>query len=210
MQRQRQGKTDVDPITDAELAILVPRITGEYRPFFELLLCTGIRTSEALALRNRDLWVGGSGLYKNETQLGTVGIAVKRLKKDGANKDPTLIEIMEKQALWGQLNALGRKRRATLFNFSRVAAWKALRRFCAAAGVRPLSPHQFRHTYARRFAQQTHYDSAGRPLSQLDHMILLGKALGHASERWVSVYFQPHPSEIGGIIGQVGASFKSW
>jgi integrase len=144
------GKHDVDPLLEWEWMGLRPKLEGHYRAFFPLLMITGIRTSEALALRSRDLWSEG----------GREGITVRRLKRPD-NKADRL--IVPHPGLFAELQALGREHRKYLFAFSRVAAWKALRRFCAAAGIRPLSPHQFRHTYAVLFCRTSSIRSRAWP-----------------------------------------------
>jgi len=188
---------DVDPILQTEWAMLLPHIEGEYRSFFQLLLETGVRTSEALNLRNSDL---GHDLN------GRTTIKVKRLKR--GKQDPPLLIVSD--ALGMELFALGRKRRPRLFKFSRVAAWKSLKRFCRYAGLRPLTPHQFRHTFARLFAKTVQYDQSGRPLSSLDHKIMLANMLGHSSTRWVEIYFQPHKSELTQASGAMSNLFAKW
>lgn len=202
MRRQPRQRHDIDPILDTELAVLSDTLQGDYKIFFELLLRTGVRTSEALALGARDLWV--------QDATGTVGIEIGRLKRRRQVRDRLEIAVPANQTLWDNLSRLGRKHRSKLFPFSRIAAWKALDRYCRSAGIRHLSPHQFRHTFGRLFASQTHYDQAGRPLSALDHKILLANVLGHSDVDNVDVYFQPHPGEITSIVGQVGSSFETW
>ena len=188
----------VDPILQHEVAALRSVTSGEWRTFFDLLLLTGIRTSEALALTPRDLW-----------ELdGRRGIHVLRLKAR-VEVEPAKIEIPD-PVLLAQLDALARVRRRTLFSFGRVAVWKALKRFCALAGIRRLSPHQFRHTFAREHAKYPFVDASGRPISALDHQILLAQDLGHSSPRWVAIYFQPHGDELMAQTAQVGAIFKDW
>ena len=188
----------VDPILQHEVAALRSVTSGEWRTFFDLLLLTGIRTSEALALTPRDLW-----------ELdGRRGIHVLRLKAN-IEVPPAKIEIPD-PVLMAQLDALARARRRTLFSFGRVAVWKALKRYCALAGIRRLSPHQFRHTFAREHARYPFKDVSGGPITALDHRILLAQALGHSSERWVAIYFQPHGDELMQQTAQVGAVFKDW
>tara|TARA_R100001086_G_scaffold178299_2_gene98710 strand:+ start:2765 stop:3340 length:576 start_codon:yes stop_codon:yes gene_type:complete len=182
---------------------LLPTFDKDYRVFFQLLLETGIRTSEALNLRNMDLGVIDELPHH---YFGRTTVKIKRLKR--GKKDPP--KIIVSVSLGFQLQALGRKRRPRLFKFSRVAAWKALQRFCRDAGVRPLAPHQFRHTFARLFAKTVQYDSAGRPLSSLDHKLMLANMLGHSTTRWVEVYFQPHKSELTEASGATSDLFAKW
>lgn len=205
--KPRKKRRLVDPILQHEVAALRNVVSGEWRTFFDLLLLTGIRTSEALALTGNDLW---------ELE-GRRGIHVLRLKAK-VDVEPAKIEIPD-ATLMAQLDALARdadrrargvRRRRTLFSFGRVAVWKALKRFCALAGIRRLSPHQFRHTFAREHARYPFLDVSGRPISALDHRILLAQALGHSSERWVAIYFQPHGDELMQQTAQVGAVFKDW
>ena len=183
--------------------MLLPHIQADYKSFFQLLLETGVRTSEALSLRNMDL-----GLVEDlgHAMYGRTTLNIKRLKR--GKKDPPLLIVSIPLGI--QLQALGRKRRPRLFKFSRVAAWKALQRFCRAAGVRPLTPHQFRHTFARLFAKTVQYDAAGRPLSSLDHKLMLSNMLGHSTTRWVEVYFQPHKSELTEASGAMSDLFATW
>lgn len=188
----------VDPVLQTEWAILVPHFDGDYQAFFRLLLETGMRTSEALSLRATDI-----GAHPD----GRTTVKIKRLKKRRPDKEPILI-ISEGLAV--ELKTLGRKHRARLFKFSRVAAWKALKRICKSAGIRELTPHQFRHTFAREFAKTIQYDTSGRPLSALDHRLRLAEMLGHSSTRWVETYFQPHASEITEVTGVMSNIFSRW
>jgi integrase len=188
----------VDPVLQTEWAILVPHFDGDYQAFFRLLLETGMRTSEALSLRATDI-----GAHPD----GRTTVKIKRLKKRRPDKEPILI-ISEGLAV--ELKTLGRKHRARLFKFSRVAAWKALKRICKSAGIRELTPHQFRHTFAREFAKTIQYDRSGRPLSALDHRLRLAEMLGHSSTRWVETYFQPHASEITEVTGVMSNLFAKW
>jgi len=191
-------KQDVDPVLEWEWAALKPQLRNAYRTFFPLLMLTGVRTSEALALRSRDLW----------SEDGRDGITVRRLKRRDHKIDRMIITS---PTIFAELEALGRAKRPTLFDFSRVAAWKALRRFCAAAGIRPLSPHQFRHTYARLFTRTQQLDpTTGFPMTALDMRIQLARNLGHSSPRTVDVYFQPHGDELLAATASVGEEFRSW
>ena len=192
------GKHDVDPLLDWEWVALRAQLQGAYQTFFPLLMITGIRTSEALALRSSDLWNDG----------GRDGITVRRLKRPDAKSDRL---IVPNPNLFSQLHALGREHRARLFDFTRVAAWKALRRFCAAAGIRPLSPHQFRHTYAVLFTRTRQLDPVTRaPMTALDMRIQLAYCLGHTSIRTVEIYFRPHGAELTGRTASVGETFSGW
>ena len=192
------GKHDVNPLLDWEWVALRAQLQGAYRAFFPLLMITGIRTSEALALRSRDLWSEG----------GRDGITVRRLKRPDGQTDRLIVPNVN---LFAQLQALGREHRRPLFDFSRVAAWKALRRFCAAAGIRPLSPHQFRHTYAVLFTRTRQLDPVtGEAMTALDMRIQLAYCLGHTSIRTVEIYFRPHGTELMGRTASVGETFSGW
>ena len=189
----------VDPILQHEVAALRSVTSGEWRTFFDLLLLTGIRTSEALALTPRDLW-----------ELdGRRGIHVLRLKAN-IEVPPAKIEIPD-PVLMAQLDALARARRRTLFSFGRVAVWKALKRYCALAGIRRLSPHQFRHTYAVLFTRTRQLDPVtGQVMSPLEMRIQLAYCLGHTSERSVDIYFRPHGAELAARTASVGETFSGW
>jgi integrase len=191
-------KRDVDPVLGWEWDALRQQVTGDYATFFPLLVMTGVRTSEALALQSRDLWADGD----------MVGITVKRLKRRDGRHDR--LAVANRQ-LFGELERLGRAKRPLLFPFSRVAAWKALRRFCAAAGIRPLSPHQFRHTYAVLFCRTRQLDPiTGHAMSALDMQIQLAHNLGHTSIATVETYFRPHGEDLLGRTASVGESFSAW
>jgi integrase len=192
------GKHDLDPILDWEWMALRDQLTANYRAFFPLLLITGVRTSEALALRSADLWSEG----------GQHGITIRRLKRPDNRADRL---IVPNPALFAELKTLARQHRKTLFKFSRVAAWKALRRFCAGAGIRPLSPHQFRHTYAVLFTRTVQLDPVtGQPMNPLEMRIQLAYCLGHTSIRSVDIYFRPHGAELAARTAAVGNTFSSW
>ena len=188
----------VDPVLQAEWALLIPHFDKDYKAFFQLLLETGIRTSEALALKASDIGVHTDGIRTT--------VQIKRLKRGKKNIPSVIVSA----SLAGELRTLGRKRRPKLFKFSRVAAWKALKRISDYAGIRQLTPHQFRHTFARQFAKKTQYDELGRPLSALDHRIMLANMLGHSSIRWVETYFQPHGNELTEATGAMSDLFSTW
>jgi integrase len=191
-------KQDVDPVLEWEWIALKPQLRKEYKTFFPLLLITGIRTTEALNLTARDLWEAN----------GAHGIVVRRLKRSD-NKIDRL--VISSPTIFAELQALGRAKRSPLFDFSRIAAWRALQRFCLAAGIRPLSPHQFRHTYARLFVRTHQVDpTTGFPMTALDQMIALARNLGHSSHKTVEHYFQPHGDELLEITASVGETFESW
>ena len=191
-------KQDVDPVLEWEWQMLRPRLSGHYATFFPLLLQTGVRTSEALALRRRDLW----------TADGRSGIEVRRLKQSANRRDRV---VVSSPWIVAELEALARAKRPLLFPFSRVAAWKALRRFCALAGIRPLSPHQFRHTYAVLFTRTRQIEPAtGLPMNALDMRIQLARNLGHSSLKTVEIYFQPHGADHLARTASVGEAFAGW
>ena len=188
---------DIDPILEHEMRALKERMNPELSTLFRLMLQTGVRTSEALALREKSLWEDGVGR----------GIYVERLKRRRPVRDK--IQLADAD-LVGELRALGRRQRPRLFGYKRRGVATALHRYCMEAGVRHLSPHQFRHTFAREFATMTLYDRHGRVLSPLDHRILLAAALGHSSTRWVDIYFQPHGIELQAPTFQVGKALSTW
>ena len=184
----------VDPASEDEIQKLLPHLTGHYRPFFILLVMTGIRTSEALGLTRDDLW----------RENGTQGITITRLKRSDRTRDK--LEVLE--PLFSELVALTSRKRKDLFPFSRIAAWKALKRFCALAGIRNLNPHQFRHSYARFFNRSHQIDPAtGQPYDALTQRSNLAAVLGHSSTRNVERYFQPHQDEVLGLTRAVQDSF---
>lgn len=193
---QKTKTRNVDPVLETEWALIAPLMSTPNRAFFRVLLETGMRTSEALSLRTQDL----------VDIDGRTAVAFKRLKRG----DVVVDKFYVSHQLAFELKALARKHRATIFKFTRVGAWKALKRYCAQANIRQLSPHQFRHTFARKFAKQVQYDYAGNPLSALDHRIMLANMLGHSSTRWVEVYFQPHRSELTESSAQMPDLFRTW
>ena len=80
-----------------------------------------------------------------------------------------------------------------------MAAWKALKRFCRVAGIRELTPHQFRHTFGVATAERQLHDKRGRLLSPLEHKKVLSRMLGHSSERWAEIYYEPHDDHVADI-----------
>jgi integrase len=190
-------KQDVDPLLDWEWRALRPHLEGEYKTFFPLLLISGVRTSEALALGAGDLW----------RENGRAGISVRRLKRDDAPVDRLQIPNAK---IFADLEGLGRMHRKHLFGFQRVAAWKALKRFCRLAGLRPLSPHQFRHTYSVLFTRTRQLDPVtGQAMTALDMRIQLAWNLGHTTIDTVEIYFRPHGDDLLGRTASVGESYGS-
>ena len=115
------------------------RKSGKLRDwaFLEVLASTGLRVSEAVALRRKDLHV---------PQRGTIWITVERGKRNVRYRIPIEGE-RAKLALRRYLDTLPQDPETRVFPFSRETAWRIVQRHARAAGIQEkVSPHAFRHT----------------------------------------------------------------
>ncbi len=138
----------------------------------ELLYATGLRVSElvGLTLKQVDLRRGvvrPLGKGKKERLVPMVPRAVDKLKLYLAQGRPALLRGRESSYLF--VNHQGGR-------LSRQGFWKVLKHYARLAGVRDLSPHTLRHSFA------THLLSRGANLRVLQLL------LGHADLATTTIY----------------------
>ena len=174
-----------------------------WRVLFDVLWFTGIRISEALAIRRRDLV-----LAMNDRDVAAV--MVHRLKKkvdrgddqvpvplalgteldDLAGKDPSAVMFAK------------RNRRGDIVSqyepLTQQAAWKALRRSARIAGVRvgragesSVRPHLYRHGLAQFIV-----DNPPPGLNEMQHRSLVTAVFAHSSEKMTERYYRRSNSQV--------------
>lgn len=144
------------------------------RAMLELMYATGLRVSELISLRTRDLdlnerliRVRGKGSKERIVPFGekaskSLGQYMERIRPDLASKRE------HQGALF-----LGRRGHP----LSRMAAWKIVRRHVDRAGIRKrVTPHTLRHTFA------THLLEGGADIAAVQEM------LGHADISTTQIY----------------------
>jgi integrase/recombinase XerD len=138
----------------------------------EVLYGAGLRVTEAVSLRLDAVFLGeramrvlGKGDKERVVPLGRRAIARVKGYLDGAR--PTLLRGRVSRHLF-----VTRRARP----FTRMGFWKLLRRWALAAGIRPLSPHKVRHSFA------THLLERGADLRAIQMM------LGHADLSTTQIY----------------------
>ncbi len=139
----------------------------------EVLYATGLRVSELVGLRLRDLHAGagylrcmGKGSKERVVPLGAEADATLRAYL--ASGRPVLLRTKKSDSLFVNRNG-GR--------LSRQGFWKIIRAYGRTAGIRtPLSPHTLRHSFA------THLLEHGADLRSVQLM------LGHADISTTQIY----------------------
>ena len=149
-----------------------PLSSARDRAMIELLYGSGLRISELISLRLKDIEfeagfirVEGKG---NKQRLVPIGdFAARALKLYLESRSPQKVQADSPLAF---PNVRGKL-------LSRVAVWKMIRRRVVAAGItKPVSPHTFRHSFA------THMLEGGADLRVVQEM------LGHADISTTQVY----------------------
>lgn len=151
-------------------------LAGRDRALLELMYATGVRISELIGLRVRDLdleerlvKVRGKGAKERIVPFG--GKAYAALERYLSEARPRLARGARRKET-GVL-FLGRGGRA----LSRMGAWKIVRRHVDRAGIRKrVTPHTLRHTFA------THLLQGGADIAAVQEM------LGHADISTTQIY----------------------
>ena len=140
----------------------------------ELLYATGLRVSELVKMRLRDvnfdagyLITFGKGRKERLVPVGEASAGVgARVRRGGARRQPA------RQRRWDTLFITHHGRAMTRQGF-----WKLLGRYAVAAGIRKrISPHKLRHSFA------THLVERGADLRAVQAM------LGHADIGTTEIY----------------------
>jgi integrase/recombinase XerD len=192
---QKEGRVDEDPTQLLEVPRLgvplprdltldeVDRLLAQPDPgealgirnqaMLELLYATGLRVSELLALRLKDLnlevgYVVAYGKGKKERLVPIGEAAMEKLKEYLSSVRPGLAK--SGRAPYVFLNRSGK-------GLSRQGFWKILKRYALQAGISsPVTPHVLRHSFA------THLLERGADLRSVQLM------LGHASISTTQIY----------------------
>ena len=147
------------------------------RALLELMYATGVRISEVITLRARDLdleerlvRVRGKGSKERIVPLGRK--AAEALSLYFREARPVLAAPVQPAETQGVLFLSGRGR-----PLSRMGAWKIVRKYVGLAGIQKrVTPHTFRHTFA------THLLQGGADLAAVQEM------LGHADISTTQIY----------------------
>jgi integrase/recombinase XerD len=163
---------DVDRLL-AQPDVATPRGLRD-RALIELLYATGMRVSELVGLRPAD-----------------VNLEASYLTCTGKGSKQRIVPIGDEAAVWvrrylrdARPVLVGRRSSARLFvnargggpGLTRVGFWKILRGYARAAGLRSISPHMLRHSFA------THLLERGADLRAIQLM------LGHADLSTTQIY----------------------
>ena len=175
MGRPTGQTTDLEPLEKQEYLLILSHLAAHWRLFYELLWETGIRVGEALAIERRDLQDGG--------------VWVTREKR----KDKLREQLPLSRGLYSRLRILSLSHKEVrVFPFTESAAWLALKKACAVAGVRKtIHPHLFRHGMGFR-ARKAGYDIA-----------VVQRLLGHKDMSSTQRYFKATQAEINEARGKL-------
>ncbi len=140
-------------LTVEEFHTLSKHLREPFKTMVLLQLCLGLRVSELLALRWRDVdWMGS----KLNVEHGIVNQHLDAVKTEGSRKimslDPQVLSVL---SAWKQVTDL-RDAEDWIFPspvkigrlpYSYTGYWRALQDASTAAGIGKLGTHSFRHTY---------------------------------------------------------------
>jgi len=177
MSRPPGQLTDTEPLELWEYDLIISKLEPHWQLFYALLWETGIRVSEALKINKRD--------FEN------MGVYVTRSKRKDHPRDHLPLSV----GLYSRFQSLFQlTKRQVVFPFTASAAWLALKKACAAAGIRgSIHPHSFRHGMGTR-ARQAGYDIA-----------VVQRILGHKDMRSAERYFKATRSEHEAAIRKLNA-----
>jgi len=132
---------------------LIAQLREPFKTMALLSLCLGLRVSELLALRWRDVdWLD----RKLNIERGIVNQIVDEVKTDGSRRlmtlDDGLISIL---GTWKQNSQFAQEEdwifaspwKLGRLPYSYTGFWRELQRAAADSGIGPLGTHAFRHTY---------------------------------------------------------------
>lgn len=178
MSRPAGQPTDQEPLELFEYNLLITHFNKPHWRFCcEILWETGVRIGEALAIKRQDI--------ENH------GVWITREKRDDHPRD----FIPLSPSLYGRLKAaypVAYAREPLIFPFTAAAAWLAIKKAAAAAGIRrSIHPHSFRHGFGYRAMKA---NLPGKtPLEQAG---VVQKMLGHVSINSTLVYTKPTQKDI--------------
>lgn len=175
MSRPSGQITDLEPLERQEYLLILSHLAAHWRLFYELLWETGIREGEALAIERKDLQDGG--------------VWVTRTKR----KDHLLEHLPLSRGLYSRLRILSLQHKDThVFPFTASAAWLALKKACATAGVRKtIHPHLFRHGFGHRAVKANL-----APGNAMDQAAVIQKMMGHKDIKSTLRYIKATKAEV--------------
>jgi integrase len=140
-------------LTVEEFHTLSKHLREPFKTMVLLQLCLGLRVSELLALRWKDVdWIGS----KLNVEHGIVNQLLDSVKTEGSRKvmtlDPGLLSVL---SVWKQNTEFGNAEdwlfpspvKIGRLPYSYTGYWRALQSATKAAGLGRLGTHSFRHTY---------------------------------------------------------------
>lgn len=129
-----------------EIEIIKRNVDQPFGLYAYLLLCTGCRRGEALALQYRDIDLANSLIHITKSIYYTGNFPnVKPPKTESGNRDIILLDMLRNKLPAGKSDdfIFGGERPMKLSEFK--CAWK---HYKEAAGLSDLTPHMVRHGYA--------------------------------------------------------------
>uniref|UniRef100_A0A6M3LKL5 Putative site-specific tyrosine recombinase n=1 Tax=viral metagenome TaxID=1070528 RepID=A0A6M3LKL5_9ZZZZ len=175
MSRPAGQITDTEPLELWEYELIIAKLETHWQLFYALLWETGARASEALNLTRKDfenmgVWIT-SAKRKDHLRVH------QPLSLDLYNRFQAYFQFNHRQKIFYN-SATGRV-------YTESAAWLALKKACAEAGMRPsIHPHSFRHGLGTR-ARQAGYDIA-----------TVQRLLRHKDMRSTERYFKATKTEV--------------
>lgn len=152
-------------LTVAEFHTLSRHLREPFKTMVLLQLCLGLRVSELLALRWKDVdWVGS----KLKVEHGIVNQHLDSVKTEGSRKtmslDPGLLSVLSAWKQWTEFRDAGdwifpSPVKLGRLPYSYTGYWRALQTATQAAGMGRLGTHSFRHTY------RSWLDAVGTPIA---------------------------------------------
>jgi integrase len=148
-QRQKQPRS----LTVEEFHTLTKHLREPFKTMALLQVCLGLRVSEVLALRWKDVdWIR----VRLNVEHGIVNQHLDAVKTEGSRKimtlDPQLLSVL---SAWKQSTEFGDAEdwvfpspvKIGRLPYSYTGYWRALQSAATAAGLGRLGTHSFRHTY---------------------------------------------------------------
>ena len=167
MSRPSGQITDTEPLELWEYEAIIVNLEPHWQLFYSLLWETGIRVSEALRLTRKD--------FEN------MGVWIIRSKRKDHPRERLPLSV----GLFSRFQSLFLStKRQVVFPYTASAAWLALKRAAAKAGVRgSIHPHSFRHGFGHRAA---HANLGGG--NALEQLAIIQRMMGHQSIESTSRY----------------------
>jgi integrase len=147
--RRRQPRN----LTVEEFHTLSKHLGEPFKTMVILQLCLGLRVSELLALRWRDVdWIGS----KVNVEHGIVNQHLDSVKTEGSRKTMTLdAQLLQVLAAWKQTTQFGDAGdwlfpspvKLGRLPYSYTGYWRALQTAAGGAGLGTIGTHTFRHSY---------------------------------------------------------------